>query len=71
MKTIQLELSERIVDRVISFLALLPESECRILANGVTSNALDVPPKNVPGDPTLTRDEVMPAVCVDTTIGSQ
>lgn len=71
MKTIQLELSDSIYDRVISILELLPESECRILENGVTSNALDVPPKNVPSDPTLTRDEVMPTVCVDTTIGSQ
>ena len=58
MKTIQLELSPRIYDRVISMLELLPESECRILENGVTSSALDVPPKNVPSGPILTRDEI-------------
>ena len=58
MRTLQLELSERIVDRVISFLELLPESECRILENGVTSNALDVPPKNASSNPILTRDEI-------------
>ncbi|MGY6278247.1 hypothetical protein [Methylomonas sp. MgM2] len=33
MKTIQLELSESIYDRVISFLELLPENECHILEN--------------------------------------
>lgn len=33
MKTIQLELSESIYDRVISFLELLPKSECHILEN--------------------------------------
>ena len=38
MKTIQLELSESIYDRVVGILALLPENECRILKNSVTSN---------------------------------
>jgi hypothetical protein len=33
MKTIQLELSESIYDRVISFLELLPKNECHILEN--------------------------------------
>jgi hypothetical protein len=58
MKTLQLELSERIYDRVVGMLELLPENECRILENGVTSNAIDVPSKSVPSDPTLTRDEI-------------
>ena len=58
MKTIQLELSERIFDRVISMLELLPENECRILENSVTSDALDMPPQNAPNTPTLTRDEI-------------
>lgn len=58
MRTLQLELSERIVDRIISVLELLPESECRIVKNSINSNALDVRPKNAPSDPTLTRDEI-------------
>jgi hypothetical protein len=33
MKTIQLELSDTIYDRVISFLELLPKNECHILEN--------------------------------------
>lgn len=33
MKTIQLELSENVYDRVLSFLELLPENECHILEN--------------------------------------
>jgi hypothetical protein len=33
MKTIQLELSDSIYDRVISFLELLPKNECHILEN--------------------------------------
>ncbi len=33
MKTIQLELSDKIYDKVINFLALLPEKECHILEN--------------------------------------
>jgi len=33
MKTIQLELSDTIYDRVISFLELLPKDQCHILEN--------------------------------------
>jgi len=33
MKTIQVELSDSIYDRVISFLELLPKNECHILEN--------------------------------------
>jgi hypothetical protein len=36
MKTIQLELSERIYDRVISMLELLPKNECHIVENANT-----------------------------------
>jgi hypothetical protein len=36
MKTIQLELSDTIYDRVISFLELLPKNECHILENKIT-----------------------------------
>lgn len=36
MKTIQLELSDTIYDRVISFLELLPKNECHILENQTT-----------------------------------
>jgi hypothetical protein len=36
MKTIQLELSDTIYDRVISFLELLPKNECHILENKMT-----------------------------------
>jgi hypothetical protein len=36
MKTIQLELSDTIYDRVISFLELLPKNECHILENQIT-----------------------------------
>ena len=38
MKTIQLELSDSIYDRVISFLELLPKNECHILENADTKN---------------------------------
>ena len=38
MKTIQLELSDSIYDRVISFLELLPKNECHILENVATKN---------------------------------
>jgi hypothetical protein len=46
MKTIQLELSDTIYDRVISFLELLPKNECHILENKMAgrkalSEALD------------------------------
>ena len=46
MKTIQLELSDTIYDRVISFLELLPKNECHILENEMAgrkalSEALD------------------------------
>jgi hypothetical protein len=41
MKTIQLELSDSIYDRVISFLDLLPKDQCHILENPTTEkNAL-------------------------------
>lgn len=33
MKTLQLELSERIYNRVVGILELLPENECRNLEN--------------------------------------
>ena len=33
MKTIKLELSDKIYDRVINFLELLPKNECYILEN--------------------------------------
>jgi len=36
MKTIQLELSDKIYDRVINFLELLPEKECHIFENQAT-----------------------------------
>lgn len=36
MKTIQLELSDTIYDRVISFLELLPKDQCHILENQAT-----------------------------------
>jgi hypothetical protein len=36
MKTIQLELSDTIYDRVISFLELLPKDQCHILENRAT-----------------------------------
>ena len=36
MKTIQLELSDTIYDRVIGFLELLPKNECHILENKIT-----------------------------------
>jgi hypothetical protein len=58
MKTLQLALSERIYDRVVSILELLPESECRIVEAGVTSKPLEICSKTAPSAPTLTRDEI-------------
>ena len=40
MKIIQLELSDKIYEQVINFLALLPEKECHILANQTTQDQL-------------------------------
>ena len=47
MKTIQLELSNNIYDRVINFLELLPEKECHIFESQTTQQqtlreALDI-----------------------------